>query len=44
VLVGPVERYALQQKLDGQRAGLAALDDGHGWSPHISHPLLSEPV
>ena len=28
VLVGPVERYALQQKLDGQRAGLAALDDG----------------
>ena len=28
VLVGPVERYSLQQKLDGQRAGLAALDDG----------------
>ena len=27
-LVGPVERYALQQWLDGQGARLAALDNG----------------
>ena len=27
-LVRPVERYALQQQLDGQGARLAALDDG----------------
>ena len=27
-LVGPVERYALQQQLDGQGARLAAVDNG----------------